>query len=170
MMVVCSTSRVKPKGSPFELLSFFISSHTAAGDFLPPWFFASPAWRMDRIGSMAKEHHRGLWGERLSGLHLLSPFSAFPFDLENRKPYVGRKKKFNFVMGCRCNKNAGTTAEAGATHCDDSCSCMSYQFSLIFCTLFHQGIMNAAVPRILCAHLTHEFSFVSGKNDFVKGR
>jgi len=92
MMVVCSTSRVKPKGSPFELLSFFISSHTAAGDFLPPWFFASPAWRMDRIGSMAKEHHRGLWGERLSGLHLLSPFSAFPFDLENRKPYVGRKK------------------------------------------------------------------------------
>ena len=34
-MVVCSTSRVKPKGSPFELLSFFISSHTAAGEFSP---------------------------------------------------------------------------------------------------------------------------------------
>jgi hypothetical protein len=40
MMVVCSISRVKPKGSPFELLPFFISSHTAAGDSLPPWFLA----------------------------------------------------------------------------------------------------------------------------------
>jgi hypothetical protein len=30
--------------------------------------------------------------------------------------------------------------------------------------------MNAAVPRILCAHLIPEFNFVSGRNDVIKAR
>ena len=169
MMVVCSTSRVKPKGSPFELLSFFISSHTAAGEFSPSLVLRLHG-EWTGLGQWRKSTTEG-YGERDCRASICSHhFLLFPLTWKIESLTWEEKKKFNFVMGCRCNKNAGTTAEAGATPCDDSCSCMSYQFSLIFCTLFHQGIMNAAVPRILCAHLTHEFSFVSGKNDFVKGR
>ena len=147
----------------------FLSPHTLPlANFLPPWFFACMENGQDWVnGERAPQR---VMGRDCRASICSHHFLLFPLTWKIESLTWGEKKKFNFVMGCRCNKNAGTTAEAGATHCDDSCSCMSYQFSLIFCTLFHQGIMNAAVPRILCAHLTHEFSFVSGKNDFVKGR
>ena len=113
-MVVCSTSRVKPKGSPFELLSFFISSHTAAGEFSPSLVLRLHG-EWTGLGQWRKSTTEG-YGERLSGLHLLPAFSAFPFDLENRKPYVGRNKG-QFCDGLMaCLDSVGAIKVQGPQH------------------------------------------------------
>lgn len=100
MMVVCSRSRVKPKGSPFELLPFFISSsRTGAGDVHPPC--SLPAWRIGGwtgFGQWRKGTTEG-YGERLYGLHLLPAFSAFfllTWEIENP---MWKEKKCSFCDG-----------------------------------------------------------------------